>query len=86
MKEYTIAQLNQAQAKLATPKAPEFEVKEQVASSKIVPMYFSDTGARIIEQVKEEVVKTNVTKVNFKAGNMNITSVTHVENESEFLM
>lgn len=38
-------------------------------------------------QVKKEVVeKTQVTRVNFKKSNMNITSVTHVEQESEFLM
>lgn len=83
MKEYTIQDLNNNQAKIAAKNAPKVEVKAQV--SKIVPMYFNDKGERIIEQVKEEV-KTNVTKVNFKSAEMNITSVTHVENESEFLM
>lgn len=84
MKELSLNEITENQNKIANKNVVKTEVKAQV---KTQVMMFNDQGIRIIPgQVEEEVVKTNVTKVNFKSANMNITSVTHVDQESEFLM
>lgn len=81
MKELTLNQITENQNKIANKNVVKTEVNPQVGQV----MYFNDKGERLVEQVKEEV-KTNVTRVNFNNNGLNITSVTHVETESEFLM
>lgn len=84
MKEITLEQILENQAKIAAPKV-KVQVKPQVSQV----LMFDENGKRVIPGVKEEVVeKTQVTqtKAQFTKNSLTITSKTHVDQESEFLM
>lgn len=85
MKEYTFEEVVENQKKLENKNV----VKVTKPQVKMNVMMFNDQGQRIIPGVQEEVVEktqTN-TKVQFKTKEGHtITSKTHIEQESEFLM